>query len=228
MTLRHMIVALLLFGMTFCGHAARRSSLCEQSKLDIYPDVFYSCEAMQNFKKGFDKQALFLFKHAARWGSKQSQYKIGLMYVGGFGTEPNPVEGAAWLLLANERNVMHSTEQLALVMSELSGTERAAAKGRAQFLRTEFGDVQALTRRARWVRQMKRRSTGSHLGRAMATVSIPGGEGLTTRDNINGLTLYESNLRETLTTVEYRDFKVLDPQNMGSTDASQEQSIDGG
>ena len=222
------MVVLLLVGMSFSAQAARKSFLCEQSQLDIYPDVFYSCEAMQNFKKGFDKHALALFKHAARWGSKQSQYKIGLMFVGGFGTRADPVEGAAWLLLANERNVMHSTEQLALVMSELSEAERAAAKGRAQFLRAEYGDVQALTRRARWVRQMKRRSTGSHLGRPMATVSIPGGEGLTSRDNLASLTLYESNLRETLTTVEYRDFKVLDPQDRGSTDSTRERLPDEG
>ena len=134
-----MIVTLLLVCMSFTAQGARKSSLCEQSQLDIFPDVFYSCEAMQNFKQGFDRHALALFKHAARWGSKHSQYKIGLMYVGGFGTARDPVEGAAWLLLANERNAMHSTEQLSLVMSELSEADRGSAKARAQSLRAEYG-----------------------------------------------------------------------------------------
>lgn len=42
------------------------------------------------------------------------------MYVAGFGTQADPVEGAAWLLLANERNNRDVTEQLQLAMSELS------------------------------------------------------------------------------------------------------------
>ena len=206
------ILTSLLVLLSVSARAERSTSLCEQSQLDIFPDVFYSCEAMQNFKKGFDRQALSMFKHAARWGSKQSQYKIGLMYLGGFGTEPDPIEGAAWLLLANERNVMHSTEQLALVMSELSEAGRVSAKSRARELRAEYGDQEALLRRAHWVRRMKGRTTGSRLGRPMATVSIPGGEGRTADQNIGRLVEYESTLRETLTTVQYRDFKVLEPQ----------------
>ena len=100
--------------------AVEQSALCEDSPLDIFPDQFFACEAQQSFKKGFDKHALALFKRASRWGSKQSQYKVGLMYVAGFGTQADPVEGAAWLLLANERNNRDVTEQLQLAMSELS------------------------------------------------------------------------------------------------------------
>jgi TPR repeat protein len=208
---RQFFLALLLVMISASAFGARKSALCEQSQLDVFPDVFYACEAMQSFKKGFDRHALQLFKHAARWGSKHSQYKIGLMYVGGFGVPVNRVEGAAWLLLANERNAMHSTEQLSLVMSELGEADRNKAKARAQALRAEYGDQEALMRRARWVRRMKGRTTGSRLGRPMATVSIPGGEGLTADRNLARLDVYESTLRETLTTVEYRDFEVLEP-----------------
>lgn len=222
------MVVLLLVCLSFTAHGARKSSLCEQSQLDIFPDVFYACEAMQNFKQGFDRHALALFKHAARWGSKQSQYKIGLMYVGGLGAMRNSVEGAAWLLLANERNAMHSTEQLSLVMSELSEAGRGAAKARAQSLRAEFGDQAALLRRTYWVRRMKRRTTGSRLGQPMATVVIPGGEGLTAGQNIGRLVQYESSLRDTLTTVEYRDFQVLDPQGSNSGGSFEYQLNDDG
>jgi len=210
--MRCLVLALLLVAGVLPVRAERTTWLCEQSQLDIFPDQFYTCEAMQNFKRGFDKQALSLFKKAAKFGSKRSQYKIGLMYVGGYGAPVDLVEGAAWLLLANERNVMHSTEQLALVMSELSAEGRVDAKARAQALRAEYGDVVALKRRARWVRKMQRRTTGSHLGQPMATVSIPGGEGRTALQNNRRLVQYESTLRETLTTVQYRDFKVLEPE----------------
>ena len=213
-----LIVALLLFCFLPIALAVERAGFCEDSPLDIFPDQFYTCEALQSFKKGFDKHALELFKLASRWGSKQSQYKVGLMYVGGFGTRPDPVEGAAWLLLANERNNRESTKQLKLAMSELSEGGRLQANARALELRDEYGDLEALERRSRWVRRMKRRTTGSHLGRPTATLAIIGTQGMTGLQTLPRLDRYEASLRITLTTVEYRDFKVIEQEDEARQD----------
>jgi hypothetical protein len=212
--MRVLIVFLLLF-CTATIDAAERTAFCEDSPMDIFPDEYFNCEARQSFKKGFDKHALGLFKRASRWGSKQAQYKVGLMLVAGFGTRRDPVEGAAWLLLANERNNRAVTEQLKLTMAELDESGRQAANARALELREEYGDYQALERRAQSVRRMKRRTTGSHLGRPMATVSIVGSQGRTADQALSRLDRYETSLRNVLTSVEYRDFKVLEPGDEG-------------
>ncbi|MDX1570299.1 MAG: hypothetical protein R3200_07420 [Xanthomonadales bacterium] len=192
--------------------------LCEDSPLDIYPDVYFHCEAMQSFKKGFDEHALELLQRASLWGSKTAQYKVGLMYLGGVGTQADPVEGAAWLLLANERNNRKVTERLAEVLDKLSDSSVMAANSRAAELRETYGDLEALERRADWVRRMKKRTTGSRLGKPMATVVNSGTSGITGDQALNRLDHYEQVLREAVTTVEYRDFRVLEPEEESSED----------
>jgi hypothetical protein len=203
-----------LAGLLMTGPASaapRQSFQCENSPLDIFPDQYYSCEAMQSFKKGFDSHALSLFKRAARWGSKTSQYRVGLMYLGGYGTAVNPIEGTAWLLLANERNSTQGTQQLNEALKSLSDYERKLARERAQELSDDYGDLKALERRSRWVRRMKGRTTGSRLGRPTATVRIEGANGITGDQAISRLDLYETVLRNAIGTIEYRDFEVIEP-----------------
>ena len=60
---------------------------------------------------------------------------------------------------------------------------------------------------------MKRRTTGSHLGRPTATVAIVGTQGVTGGQALSRLDRYEASLRNVLTTVEYRDFKVMEPKH---------------
>ncbi len=199
--------------------AAQRlvDSECEQSSLDIFPDQFYACEAMQSWKKGFDKHALDLFKRSAKFGSKSSQYRVGLMYLGGYGTEEDLVEATAWLLLANERNKELSTERLQETLAMLTVAQDQAAKRRALELRKEYGDVAALERRGKWSRRMRARATGSRLGNPMASVRFAGNTGLTGDIQAKRISLYEKQLYDILTTVEYRDFKVLDDAGSATT-----------
>lgn len=198
-------------GMSPAAWASPRSSyLCSDSPLDIYPDQRFTCEAMQSFKKGFDRHALDLFKQASRWGSKLAQYKVGLMYLGGYGVEADRIEGTAWLLLANERNRFRITEHLADTMRQLSSYEVGLARSRARELRAEYGDFQALERRSRWVRRLRRESTGSRLGRSMSSVRIVNSMGITGDQRMALIEDYETQLRDIVTTVEYRDFEVLE------------------
>ena len=169
-----------------CSFGVEESSFCHETTFDLHPDLFYTCEARQSFKKGFDAHALTLFKRAAKWGSKSAQYRIGLMTLAGMGTEPDLIEGTAWLLLANERNADEVTEQLDLALNNLTGDEIDAAKRRARVLRETYGDSAALERRAQWVRKAKRRVTGSHLGKPMNSVRIAS-QGLTVDQYLSSL-----------------------------------------
>ena len=197
------------------AQAIRENWLCEDSPFDQYPDAYYTCEAMQSFKHGFDTHALEHLKRASKWGSKTAQYRVGLMILGGIGTEADPIEGAAWLLLANERNNSDISARLREVQDKMSTEDWEVAHQRALVLKEEYGDFAALERRTRWVRRMKNRMTGSRLGKPMATVRVADSQGITVDQMTNRLDVYERSLRHMVTTVEYRDFRVIEPKTEG-------------
>ncbi len=213
---------ILLMALTHVVHAApQKDFLCEDTPLAIYPDIYFTCEGLQSFKKGFDTHALELFKRASLWGSKEAQYRVGLFYLGGIGTEADPMEGAAWLLLANERNNRQVTERLLTVMAVLSPFQQGEVSQRAAVLREQYGDFQALDRRDNWVRMQKRKTTGSRLGKPMATVRYLGSQGVTADQANQSLELYVTTLQDIVTNVNYRDFDVLeDDQDNDSEDDS--------
>lgn len=205
------VLGALMLVVSLPAQAIRENWLCEDTPFDQYPDAYYTCEAMQSFKHGFDTHALEHLKRASKWGNKTAQYRVGLMTLGGIGTPADPVEGAAWLLLANERNNRDITARLREVQASMSEGAWKAAHERALVLKEEYGDFAALERRTRWVRRMKNRMTGSRLGKPMATVRVADSQGITADQMTNRLDVYERSLRHMVTTVEYRDFRVIEP-----------------
>ena len=222
--------AILLVAIVFASVSAQeRSSFCSDTPIDVYPDQFFICEALQSFKRGHDKHALELFQRAAKWGNKTAQYRVGLMLLGGIGTDADVIEGTSWLLLANERNSAETAARLADVEKAISPDDLRLAKTRAAALRAEFGDLTALERRARWVREKKRARTGSRTGNPMATVRIEGTQGrgisgLTGNDLDAYLDLYVNHLEQIVTTVEYRDFTVIDEDVSTEQNAAEAQT----
>lgn len=76
---------------------------------------------------------------AARWGEKLPQLMLGLMYLQGMGTEPDPVKGLAWLTLAEESG-WHRWEELADRAREaVTPEERRAGEALAEELRPWYG-----------------------------------------------------------------------------------------
>ena len=203
----------LMAGSSF---AAERSSFCSNTVQDVFPDQHFSCEGLQSLKRGHDGHALEMFQQAARWGDKRAQYRVGLMHLGGIGTTPDTVEGAAWLLLANERNNRTISERLSQAHQQMDASQWEAAHVRATELQQHYGDFSALERRDRWARERKRDLTGSRLGKPMATVEVqhPGIPsqltGITGRQMLARLDRYVDTLQDVMTTIEYRDFEVIE------------------
>jgi len=216
----YLLVVVFLTSVSIAWAVPQAGFLCEDSPLDIPPDVFFTCEAIDSFDDGFDKHALALFKRAALWGSKEAQYRVGLMYLGGYGADVDWVQGSAWLLLANERNNQQVTEKLSQAMALLTEEQVAQANVKAEELREHYGDFKALERRARWVRRMKNRTTGSRLGKPNASIRLVGTNGVTGDQQLSRLDAYEASLRNVLTTVEYRDFDVIDDEEVDSGNAA--------
>jgi hypothetical protein len=193
--------------------AEEQIKFCDKLTNDAVPDRILICDAMENFKDGFDDHALNLFKEAAKFGNKIAQYRVGLMYLAGFGVPKDRTEGTAWLLLANERNNTAMTDRLKEVRDASNAAEWRDIVNRAEALREEFGDRKALHRRAAWVRKKEGELTGSRLGNPMATVSInyPGARGGDTGNSMRERLIdYESSLRKIVDSTEYVGFEEID------------------
>lgn len=84
-------------------------------------------------------EAFPLAYKAARWGEKLPQLMLGLMYLQGMGTEPDPVKGLAWLTLAEEAGV-HRWEELADKAREaVTDEQHQAGEALAEELRRWYG-----------------------------------------------------------------------------------------
>ena len=88
----------------------------------------------QNYTEAFP-----LAYKAARWGEKLPQLMLGLMYLQGMGTEPDPVQGLAWLTLAEEAD-WHRWDELADAAREaVTAEQRQAGEALAEELRRWYG-----------------------------------------------------------------------------------------
>lgn len=186
-----------------------------------YPDMVHYRSAVRSYKSGFNDHAREQFMMAARWANKEAQFNLALMYFSGIGTEPDKVRGTAWALLADERGDGRFRKTRIEMMNMLEPAEREQALEQARELKTDYGDLAALERRAEWVRKQKRELTGSRLGTmgSMVRVIEPGagpglGGGYAGRGDqlIAHIETFEQELFDVVTTVEYRDFEVLDEE----------------
>lgn len=214
---RHAIV-LLCLALAAAGHASaqtRQGDLGDSVLAGVqdYPDLVHYRAAVRSYKDGFNTHAREQFQLAAAWGNKEAQFNLALMNFSGIGADADRVEGAAWGLLADERGDGRFRKTRREMISLLSADEKQAALKRAKELKTEFGDFQALEKRARWVRQQKRELTGSRTGSLASAVRIttPGGRFAGRGDEFLAyINTFEQTLFDVVTNVEYKDFEVLD------------------
>ncbi len=220
--------ALAMLVAAVCSSAAiAQQDLGDRVMSDVqeYPDVVHYRAAVRSYKDGFSTHAREQFQLAAAWGNKEAQFNLALMYFAGIGVPADKIRGGAWALLADERGDGRFRKTRREIMTMLEESEKAQALALAQDLKQDYGDFQALEKRARWVRQQKRELTGSRTGALASAVRIitPGGRFAGRGDEyLAYINTFEQTLFDIVTAVEYKDFEVLDEPIEQDRDASGE------
>ncbi|MFK7954879.1 MAG: hypothetical protein AB8B96_02195 [Lysobacterales bacterium] len=198
-----------------CVSASAQEDLGQRTLNNVqsYPDAVHYQAAVRSYKDGFNTHAMEQFLLAARWGNKEAQFNLALMHFAGIGVAVDRVRGAAWALLADERGDGRFRKTRREIMGLLEPADKSAALDLARELKQDFGDFQALEKRARWVRQQKRELTGSRTGSLASAVRVttPGGRFAGRGDEyLTYINTFEQSLFDIVTRVEYKDFEVLD------------------
>lgn len=179
------------------------------------PDQADLVRAARSLQDGFEKDAFDKYHRAARYGNKEAQKNIGLMYIKGMGVDKNWPRAHAWLRLA----ATHGDERIAAARDEVWGAlrddEKELAKTHYQELLPEYGDSAALEMREEWVRKQKREVTGSRLGKVGALrVQVADATGyqweLSGTEFFQVLDTYVLEFEEHVGEVEMRDFEVIE------------------
>lgn len=125
------------------------------------PDQADLIRASRSLQNGLEKEAFDKYLNAARYGNKDAQKSIALMYIKGMGVDKDWAKACAWLMLAASHEdplIGHARDE---VLAALREDEIAAADAYYPEIDAEYGDLSALKRRVAWVRQQKRELTAS-------------------------------------------------------------------
>jgi hypothetical protein len=128
------------------------------------PDEADLVRAARSLADGFEKDAVEKFKRAARFGNKEAQKSVGLMYIRGMGVEKDWAMAFAWLKLASSHGDSRIIATREKVYGGLGDDEKARADAHFLELQAVYGDQMALERRRGWVRKQKREFSGSRQG----------------------------------------------------------------
>ncbi|QKK01971.1 MAG: sel1 repeat family protein [Pseudomonadota bacterium] len=109
--------------------------------------------------------AMDKFRSAARWADKLAQFNLGVMYLNGQGSDPEPARAWAWFELAAERRYPRMVKVADQVWASLDEPGRAQARRiYDDELMPRFGDAVAVPRTASFMRRAQRSATGSRVG----------------------------------------------------------------
>jgi hypothetical protein len=126
-------------------------------------------------RKDYD-HAVAMYKAAASWAYKPAEYDLALMYFRGTGVPVDRALGAAWMVLAAERNNSKYAHARDLMITALSNAEFAQTNLVWQKLKPIYGDEVALHRaKLRWA-QVKAGMTGSRVGDGAVYLLVGGGD----------------------------------------------------
>lgn len=128
------------------------------------PDQLDMRDATRSLMEGYERSAFEQFLEAARYGNKEAQKNIGLMYIKGMGVSKDWPKACAWMMLASSLGEPAFVEARNLIWRALRDDEREAAKAHYRDIVTRYGDQAALERRQSWVLRQKREITGSRTG----------------------------------------------------------------
>ncbi len=140
--------------------------------LEGHPDLEYRKEGTEHDESGDLSGARKRYLHAARYGDKPSQARLGEMYWNGQGVAVDHVQGFLWMALAAERGYPVFTDLKMAYWNALTPQEREQAKRRDKSMLGEYGDAVAKVRQEKVMRRELGRATGSMLGYNGQNISI--------------------------------------------------------
>lgn len=139
---------------------------------DGRPGVKFFTLGVQAFRKGDYAHAVDMYKVAASWAYKPAEYNLGVMYFKGEGVPVNRPLGAAWMVLAAERDDPQYVRARDMMVTLLSKAEFARTDDYWGQLKNTYGDKVALRRaKAQWA-WAKSQKTGSRVGGTTGELAI--------------------------------------------------------
>lgn len=124
-------------------------SYCAQGLERFLPGSYYYCVGRRALAKGNKVKSVAALEQAARWGSKQAQFLLGVGYTKGDNAPLDRALGLAWLALAAERKDMVYLGVLKSSLAHASEEERARAALLYQSMLGTYGDEVAARRAER-------------------------------------------------------------------------------
>ncbi len=175
-------------------------------------DLIRAARALQN---GSEQEAFETYLKAARYGNKEAQKNVALMYMKGMGVEKDWARAYAWLRLAATHQDPRITEARDQVFAALREDEREVGQDYYREIDAEYGDVPALARREDWVARQKSEVGGARTGAGGALrVQVADSTGysweLTGQEYFEVLDGYVSELKQYLAEPETGEFQVVD------------------
>lgn len=141
---------------------------------DGRPGVYYFNLGAEAFRKGDYRHAVEMYKVAASWAYKPAEYDLALMYYRGNGVPKDRALGAAWMILAAERNTPIYVRARDLMITQLSDSEFHRTDESWNELKHTYGDEVALHRaKAQWA-YVRNNKTGTRVGGGVGELRVGG------------------------------------------------------
>lgn len=153
------------------------AALLTDGFLAAHPDIYYRMRGVERDKAGNFASAFRQYRHAAWFGDKPSQARLGEMYWNGEGTAADRVQGFLWMALAAERGQREFSLLKLYYWQQLDEAGQARARALEQEMLALYGDKAAKRRLGTVMRREQRKTTGSMLGynAAMGPLSMSNG-----------------------------------------------------
>ncbi|QNJ99931.1 SEL1-like repeat protein [Dyella telluris] len=128
-------------------------SYCPTGMQRFVPGSYYYCMGRRELAKGNHARSMAALIEAARWGSKQAQFLLGVGYFKGDNPRQDRARGLAWLGLAAERGDVLYLGVLKSAMAQATDEEKARASQLYTELLGSYGDDVAAVRAERRYRR---------------------------------------------------------------------------
>ena len=132
--------------------------------LAAHPDMYYRMRGIERDRKHKPEAAFSQYRHAAFFGDKPSQARLGEMYWNGEGTARDRVLGFLWMALAAQREQREFSLLKLYYWQQLDAGEQASARAKEAAMLAEYGDEAATRRLGTVMRREARKTAGGLLG----------------------------------------------------------------